>query len=155
MNDVTNASTGHELVAFRVAGQEFAIGITTVREIRGWTAETALPHAPPFVRGVINLRGAVLPIVDLASRLGLPPAEPSVRHVIMVVQVGRQVLGLLVDAVSDIQVADPDNIRSTPEVGDPMAREFVRGVLVVEDRMIILLELDGVLPDIAPDSLAA
>ncbi len=74
----------------------------SVREIRGWTPATALPRAPGFVRGVINLRGVVLPIIDLADRLGFAPAEPTPRHVIIVAQTGRQIVGLLVDAVSDI-----------------------------------------------------
>ena len=74
----------------------------SVREIRGWTPATALPHAPAYVRGVINLRGSVLPIVDLAERLGFPQTEATQRHVIIVVQVDAQIVGLLVDAVSDI-----------------------------------------------------
>lgn len=91
-----------ELIAFRIGAQEFCVDIMSVREIRGFTPATVLPRAPSFVRGVINLRGAVLPIVDLAARLGFPATDPTVRHVIMVVQVERQVVGLLVDAVLDI-----------------------------------------------------
>src|SRR4051812_31236560 len=91
-----------ELIAFRIGDQEFCIDVMSVREIRGWTPATAIPYAPPYVLGVINLRGAVLPIMDLSARLGMKPAEPTVRHVIIVTQVNRHTVGLLVDAVSDI-----------------------------------------------------
>src|SRR5581483_5190918 len=104
MTETTTLHTlkGIELMAFRIGAQEFCIDIVSVREIRGWTPATPLPHSPQFVRGVINLRGAVLPIVDLAARLGLGSVDPSSRHVIIVAQVGRQIVGLLVDAVSEI-----------------------------------------------------
>jgi len=68
---------GRELISFRIGAQEFCIGVAVVREIRGWTQATPLPHAPSYVRGVINLRGTVLPIIDLAERLGLPASEPT------------------------------------------------------------------------------
>ena len=101
-NGLTANSANNEFVAFRVGAQDFCVDIMGVREIRGWTPATPLPHAPPFVRGVINLRGAVLPIVDLAMRFGLGLTEPTPRSVIIVVHVHQQIVGLLVDAVSDI-----------------------------------------------------
>ena len=142
----TDASNMRELISFRIGDQEFCVDIMSVREIRGWTPATALPHSPGFVRGVINLRGAVLPIVDLAARFGLPETHPSARHVIIVAQVGSQVVGLLVDAVSDILTMAQDAIQPTPEVASDMARSFVRGVLAVEGRMISLIGLDEILP---------
>ena len=92
----------------------------SVREIRGWTPATALPHAPAYVRGVINLRGSVLPIVDLAAapRLSRRPT-PSARHVIIVVQVGAQIVGLLVDAVSDILTLTTDERSSRRRTSPP------------------------------------
>ena len=95
-----------ELITFHVAGQDFCVEAMRVKEIRGWTPATLAPDCPAYVRGLINLRGAVLPIVDLACRFGLPSTEPSARHVIIVTQIGGQVAGLLVDAVSDILSAD-------------------------------------------------
>src|SRR6201991_5387990 len=94
-----NAGAMRELISFRIGAQEFCVDIMAVREIRGWTAATALPQSPSFVRGVINLRGAVLPIVDLAARLGFEGGETTDRSVIIVAQIGAQVVGLLVDAV--------------------------------------------------------
>ena len=144
---------GRELVAFRVADQEYCVDIMSVREIRGWTPATALPHSPDFVRGVINLRGSVLPIVDLASRLGLKPSEPSARHVIIVAQIGPQQVGLLVDAVSDILTIVDEKLQPTPDVASETAKAFVRGVMAIEDRMIRFIDLGRVLPQ--PRSEAA
>jgi purine-binding chemotaxis protein CheW len=146
MTEITRNVSGRELIAFRIGAQEFCVDIMSVREIRGWTPATALPQSPGFVRGVINLRGAVLPIVDLAARLGFPPAEPTARHVIIVAQIGTQVVGLLVDAVSDILTVTDDIVQPTPDVASEMAKTFVRGVLAVEGRMISLIALDNLLP---------
>ena len=140
----TNGS--RELIAFRIGQQEFCVDIMSVREIRGWTPATELPQSPSFVRGVINLRGQVLPIVDLAARLGFPAPEPTVRHVIMVAQIGTQVVGLLVDAVSDILTVTDEVIQQTPDVASDVAKTFVQGVLAIEGRMISLIALDHVLP---------
>ena len=135
-----------ELIAFRIGVQEFCVDIMAVREIRGWTKATPLPHAPPFVRGVINLRGAVLPIVDLSERLGLGAAEPTHRHVIIVAQVAKQIVGLLVDAVSDILTVDTAAIQTPPDVASDRVRTFVRGLLAIDQRMVSLITLDRILP---------
>jgi len=136
-----------ELIAFRIGDQEFCVDIMSVREIRGWTPATAMPHAPAYMLGVINLRGAVLPIVDLSARLGMKRAEPTVRHVIIVAQVKRKVAGLLVDGVSDILTVTDDTIQPTPEVSSDHERQFARGVLAIDRRMICLLELETLFPE--------
>lgn len=138
---------GRELISFRIGPQEFCVDIMSIREIRGWTPATALPHAPGYVRGVINLRGAVLPIVDLSIRLGLGAADPTARHVIIVAQVENQILGLLVDAVSDILTVTDDMIQPTPDVASDAVRTFVRGLLAIDGRMVSFISLDRVLPD--------
>lgn len=143
-NAARNLSTGaRELIAFRIGDQEFCVNIMIVREIRGWTKATPMPHSPDYMLGVINLRGAVLPIIDLSRRLGMKPAEPSARHVIIVVQVQEKVVGLLVDAVSDILGVTDANIQPIPEVSAEFVRAFARGIIAVEGRMICLLELDA------------
>ncbi len=139
-------SANLEFVAFRVGSQEFCIDIMGVREIRGWTQATPLPHAPSYVRGVINLRGAVLPIVDLAMRFGLGLTEPTARSVIIVVQVQQQVIGLLVDAVSDILTVSEASMQPTPDIASELAKTFVKGVYAVDGRMISIVSLDCVLP---------
>ncbi len=149
MHDTTHpahATAQRELIAFRIGPQEFCVDIMAVREIRGWTPTTPLPHAPAFIRGVVNLRGAVLPVVDLGARLGLPPSEPTERHAIIVAQVGRQVIGLLVDAVSDILTVGDEAIQPPPDVASERVRAFVRGLLAIEGRLVSLVSLDHVLP---------
>ena len=137
-----------ELISFRIGAQEFCVDIMAVREIRGWTPATALPKTPSFVRGVINLRGAVLPIIDLASRLGFASTEPSARSVIIVVQIGERSMGVLVDAVSDILTVNDAMIQPTPDVASDMVRHFVRGLVAIEGRMISLITLDRIAPEV-------
>lgn len=141
-----------ELIAFRIGEQEFCVDIMSVREIRGWTPATSLPQSPDFVRGVINLRGAVLPIIDLSGRLGLGAADPSARHVIIVTHIGTRIVGLLVDAVSDILAATDQDIHPTPDVGCETVREFIQGILTIDGRMISLIALDHMLPDIQAEA---
>jgi len=136
-----------EFIAFHIGAQTFCIDIMAVREIRGWTPATPLPHAPSFVRGVINLRGAVLPVIDLATRLGLMQSEPTARHAVIVVQSAGQVVGLLVDAVSNILTLTPDAIQPTPEVASEIARTFVKGVVAAGDEMISVLTIQNLLPE--------
>jgi purine-binding chemotaxis protein CheW len=145
MEAIAAAGAQREFIAFRVGAQEFCIDIMSVREIRGWTPATALPHAPSYVRGVINLRGSVLPIFDLAERLGFAATDVSARQVIIVVQVGSQIIGLLVDAVSDILTLSTEMIQATPDVATHVARNFVSGMLAIDGRMIGLVELDGIM----------
>lgn len=147
MPDIQNGGNlRRELISFRIDVQEFCVDIMVIREIRGWTPATALPRTPAFMRGVINLRGAVLPIVDLAARLGFPSTEASARHVIIVAQIGTQLVGLLVDAVSDILTVDDDAIQPPPEVASDMVRDFVEGLLAIDGRMLSLISLDHLLP---------
>jgi len=147
MSDAEQHHEKLELISFRIDAQEFCLDIMAVREIRGWTPATPLPHSPPFVRGVINLRGAVLPIIDLKARLGLGDAEPSARSVIIVVHVGQRLVGLLVDAVSEVLAADSSAIQPTPNVGCDVVSHFIRGILTTEGRMISLVALDDILPE--------
>lgn len=139
-------SEGRELIAFRVGRQEFCINVKLVREIRGWSAATALPRAPRYVKGVINLRGAVLPIVDLAVRLGMAGTEPTNRNVIIVVQLFQRQIGILVDAVSDILTANDNVIQPLPDATSGLVKSFVKGLLPMDGRMISLIALDHVLP---------
>jgi purine-binding chemotaxis protein CheW len=149
MSDFQNVrGTGRELISFRIGAQEFCVDIMSVREIRGWTQATALPHAPGYVRGVVNLRGSVLPIVDLSARLGFAYAEPTARHVIIVAQIGRQQVGLLVDAVSDILTVSDQDVQPTPGVASELVKTFVQGILAIDGRMISLISLGHVLPDL-------
>ncbi|MDA9019801.1 chemotaxis protein CheW [Flavimaricola sp.] len=139
-------SDTRELVTFRVDEQDFCVDIMAVREIRGWTPATILPHAPPYVLGVINLRGTVVPIVDLASRLGLPPSVPDPRHVIVIAVVGPQTVGFLVSAVSDIMSVSRQSIQPTPDITSESTRAFIEGVIATEQRMLRVIDIKAVLP---------
>ncbi len=140
----TGSSSQTEYLSFRIEENEYSVEIMSVREIRGWTRTTSLPHAPPFVRGVINLRGTVLPVVDLAVRLGLEASEPQARNVIIVVDVGSRVMGLRVDAVSDILSFSDDQLQPPPDMTSKS--RFVRALTILDERMVRVLDLEAVLP---------
>ncbi len=137
MDSLARHESDHgEYIAFRVADQSFCVDIMTVREIRGWSAETRVPQSPAFIRGVTNLRGAVLPIIDAATRMGLPSAGPSARSVTIVLQDGDRLAGLLVDEVFDIVTVAPEDIQATPELASAAATGFVCGLISMNGDLI-------------------
>jgi purine-binding chemotaxis protein CheW len=138
-----DTSTAIELLTFRLADQEYSLDIMSVREIRGWTKTTPLPHAPDFMRGVINLRGTVLPVMDLAQRLGLPPREQSERSVIIVIKHEEELTGLLVDAVSDIVTLTQDDLQPPPDTSTGKDANVVQALTFIEERMIRILDLSA------------
>ncbi|MCQ8783648.1 chemotaxis protein CheW [Mangrovibrevibacter kandeliae] len=146
-NEEKSGAKVHELIAFKIGEQDFCIDIKSVREIRSFTAATPLPHAPAFVTGVINLRGTVLPIVDLADRLGFQPTQPHARSAIIVVKVQEQLIGLLVDGVSSILTVSDDLLQPTPDVASELSRSFVNAVMAVEGQMVSLLTAEAILPE--------
>src|SRR3569833_3379083 len=115
--DALQANTGRELISFQIGEQEFCVDITSVREIRGFTPATPVPHAPAYMRGVINLRGAVMPVIDLGSRLGMQTSEPTARPIIIVAKVGAHSVGLVFDAVCETFACGPGRGRPRPERG--------------------------------------
>ena len=141
-------SAGAELVTVRIGEQEFAIDIMAVREIRGWTASTPLPNAPSHFLGMINLRGSILPVIDLGSLLGIGETKVSASSVVMVAQIGENQVGLLVDAVCDILMVAENMLQEPPNVGDRV-RDFVAGVMTTDQGIVTLLSLDHVMPDLA------
>jgi purine-binding chemotaxis protein CheW len=143
---------GAELISVRIGDQAYAIDIMAVREIRGWTAATPLPHAPAHVLGMMNLRGAILPVIDLGARLGLGPASPNASSVVVVAQIGDVQMGLVVDAVSDILTVTEGLIQPAPNVGSDESAAFVAGVMTTDTGIVSLLSLDHVQP---PDTSAA
>lgn len=144
--DEPNTATAAELLSFRVAEQEYSVDIMKVREIRSWAQPTPLPHAPDYVCGVINLRGTVLPIIDLATRLALPRAETTERSVIVVLSHGDQMFGIVVDDVSDILEIPDEDMQPPPDLKADGTAVFIKALTIVEDRMIRVLELDSIVP---------
>lgn len=139
-------STGAELISVRIGEQQFALDIMAVREIRGWSASTPVPHAPSYVVGMINLRGVVLAVVDLGARLGLGVCQPDSSSVVVVAHINGVPVGLLVDAVCDIIQVTEDMVQPPPGVGTDEVREFVQGIISTDEGIVTLLCLDQVLP---------
>lgn len=139
MTDIQSQGEIRQYITFIANGQEFASTIMAIREIRGWTDTTPLPHVPDYVRGVINLRGMVLPVIDLKARLGLGMTEATAKNVIMVINAGTRQIGLLVDAVSDIISLSADDIQPPPDIMQDGTDRFVDGIAVRDGRMVTLL----------------
>lgn len=131
-----------QFISFTIGGEEYGVDIIVIREIKGWTATTELPDAPAYMRGVIDLRGTIVPILDLRARFNRGRSEPTPRHVIMVVAVGRQMAGLLVDAVADIITVSDADIKPVPEMERRSESSFLAGLVTVEGRLVALLDLD-------------
>lgn len=148
----TGSSTGRDAksdlrqyVSFAAGSEQYAVDIMSVREIKGWSDVTTLPNQPDFVRGVLNLRGAVLPIVDLQCRLGGENTETSQRHVIVIVAIQGRMVGLLVDAVSDILSVSDENIRPVPETTARDDERVFSGFLTEDEQMVAMLDLPQLL----------
>lgn len=135
-----------ELISFEIGDQFFCVDIRAVREIRGWTPATALPQTPSYLMGVINLRGAVIPVLDLRNRLGLGRTEPSSRHVIVVIQTEGLVAGLLVDGVEETFQVAVDKLQPPPAIGSIATDQFVDAILPMEGRMLSRLVVGALLP---------
>jgi purine-binding chemotaxis protein CheW len=134
----------HEFITFEIGDRRLGIDIMAIREIRAWSPATPIPNAPSHVRGVVNLRGVVLPVLDLSQRLGWGATEPTGRHVIIVVRVGEQLQGIIVDAVSDIVTVGPDQLQPVPDVGQTRAAAFLDGIATIDGRLIMILGLDRI-----------
>ncbi len=130
-----------ELITFEVEGQSFGIDIMAIREIRAWTPATRLPHVPRHVAGVVNLRGTVLPVVDLAARLGWGETEATPRHAIIVTQVNGQARGLIVDTVSDIATLPDGALQPAPATAGNAIVPLLEGLASIEDRMVMVIDL--------------
>lgn len=130
-----------QLITFQLGQQVLGVDIMAIREIRAWSPATPLPNVPAHVRGVVNLRGVVLPVLDLSQLIGWGQTEPSVRHVIIVVQVAGQLQGLMVDAVNDIVSIDLDALQPPPGLGATNAPYIVEGIATVDDRMVMVMVL--------------
>lgn len=138
-------ATQREVLSFHLRDQDFCIDIGHVREIRGFSQTTALPHTPDYVVGVINLRGNVIPVIDLSRRLGMDTTEPTPRHVIVITDLEDRTTGLLVEGVSDIDSVSTEQLRPTTGLAADSARGFIEGVFVFEDKMIRALDLEKLL----------
>lgn len=148
---MTTAHTQEQLLTFFVAGAEYGVEILRVQEIRGWSQPMPLPRTPPFVKGVINIRGDIVPIADLRERLGLPPGAPTATTAIVVLRIDHgdrsTVRGIVVDAMSDVTNVDVAHIKPPPAVAEAAGfAAFARGIAIVDDKLITILDVDRVFP---------
>lgn len=160
----TGSEDEQQYLTFIMAGEEYGVDILAVQEIRGWEPTTVIPNAPEYIKGVINLRGTIVPIMDLRSRFSLERVEYSPVTVVIILKVeterGERVMGIVVDAVSDVHSISDSDTRNSPELIEDLNTEFIRSLVSVDDSMIILLDvqrlltIDRQLIDLATDEVA-
>jgi purine-binding chemotaxis protein CheW len=141
------SSDAEQFLTFVLGGEEYGVTILQVQGIQGWDRVTPIPNTPDYILGVINLRGAIVPIVDLRRRFGMPAAEFGPTTVVIVVRVAyenrsERTLGLVVDAVSEVCSVTAEERKPAPDFGSGIKTDFVKGLATVENRMVILLDID-------------
>ena len=145
-----NESENREFLTFILAGEEYGVDILRVQEIKGWNNVTSIPNTPDYIRGVINLRGTIVPIIDMRLRFKLPEKEYDATTVVIVLNVkneGQQdrTMGVIVDAVSDVYNVLESDIKASPDFGTAVDTEFVTGLATVGETMVIVLDIDHML----------
>ena len=137
---------GGEYLTFRLGAEEYGIDILKVQEIRSYEPPTRIANAPEFIKGVVNLRGVIVPIVDLRLKLGCPTIEYNSFTVVIVLNVRNRVVGAVVDSVSDVLELNKDSIRPAPELSSASVdTSFITGIGAVADRMLILMDIEGLM----------
>lgn len=131
-----------QFLTFRIDKGEYGVDIMTVREIKGWSETTRLPNMPAFMRGVINLRGVVVPIFDLRCRFNMGTTEVNPKNVVIILAVAERTIGILVDAVSDILTINADEIKALPNNETQIDEAFINGLISVDERMVVLLSIN-------------
>ncbi len=135
-----------QYLTFLLDGEEYGLEILRVQEIKGWEAVTPMPNTPVYVLGVINLRGAVVPVIDLRKRFNLEGTTFGPSTVIIVLKISNsdleRVVGFVVDAVSEVYRFDRDDVQPPPDLGNSISTEYLRGLVMVEEKMVILLEVN-------------
>jgi purine-binding chemotaxis protein CheW len=134
-----------QFISFAIGVEQYGVDIMAVREIKGWSQITALPRQPDYVRGVLNLRGVMVPIIDLRCRFGQGMTDATPLHVVIVVQVGTAHVGLLADRVLDIVPIDASRVQRVPRVEPETRVEFLTGLVTIESGMIALIDLSHLL----------
>lgn len=147
--DLITAEGTDQFLTFMLAGEEYGVDILRVQEIKGWDAVTNIPNTPEYIRGVINLRGTIVPIVDLRLRFNMDKMEYGPTTVVIVLKVmsdeKSRIMGIVVDGVSDVYNIPSEEIREAPDFGSGIDTDFVMGLASVEDKMVILLDIDHML----------
>jgi purine-binding chemotaxis protein CheW len=138
-----NASNADvEVLSFRLGREEYGVNILNVQEIRGYDAVTRIANAPDFVKGVINLRGIIVPIVDMRIKFGMPSPTYDDFTVVIIINIGGRIVGMVVDSVSDVTTLEPAQIKPAPDIRAGVATEHITGIGTIDDRMMILIDID-------------
>ena len=143
--EATSAGTRRELLLFRLGQEEYGIDILRVQEIRRYEAVTRLVNTPPHIKGVINLRGTIVPIVDLRIKFGLPVVTYDEFTVVVILNVAKRVIGIVVDAVSDVVSITDEDLKPAPEFGAQIDDDYLDGLATVNDRMIIVVDIESLI----------
>ena len=154
-NSIAAGGDAKEYLTFVLGEEEYGLEILKVQEIRGYDSVTRLPDAPDYIKGVINLRGTIVPVIDLRLKLRLKEARYDAFTVMIVLNVDDRVVGIVVDSVSDVIPLSQENIRPTPEFGANVDTRFISGIGTVDDRMLILLDIETLInsADLSPQEL--
>ncbi|GGC92174.1 chemotaxis protein CheW [Undibacterium terreum] len=134
--------TGQEFLAFTLGREEYGIDILKVQEIRGYEAVTRIANAPDFLKGVINLRGIIVPVVDMRIKFNLGEPTYDQFTVVIILNIGGRIVGMVVDSVSDVTTLLPSQVRAAPEMGTTFSTDFLIGLGTLEERMLILVDID-------------
>lgn len=139
---IRSSEPTQEFLTFTLGQEEYAIDILRVQEIRGYDQVTAIANSPAFIKGVINLRGAIVPIIDLRIKFNLPTVTYDQFTVVIILNVLKRIVGVVVDSVSDVIALDGDAIKPPPEFGSTFNTEYLMGLASVEERMLILVDIE-------------
>jgi purine-binding chemotaxis protein CheW len=145
LHDVTAANGGTQYLIFRLGAEEYAVEILRVQEIKGFSTVTPIPYAPPQIKGVINLRGSVVPVIGLRERFGMPSLAYDKTTVIVVVNIGAKVIGIVVDAVTDVLAIGRENLDTAPDLGPDIDTSFIVGMARLAERLVVVLDVEKAL----------
>lgn len=137
--------TNQQYLTFTLDSETYGVDILKVQEIRGWTQETPIPNSPEFIRGVVNLRGSIVPVFDMRNRFNMSATEFTQYTVVIVVNVQGRTVGIVVDAVSDVVDYNEEDINPAPDFGSSIDSSFINGLATVDDKMVIILNIDRML----------
>jgi purine-binding chemotaxis protein CheW len=133
---------GHEFLAFTLGQEEYGIDILKVQEIRGYEAVTRIANAPEFIKGVINLRGIIIPVVDMRIKFNLGAPTYDQFTVVIILNIGGRIMGMVVDSVSDVTTLSPEQVKPAPEMGTAFNTNYLIGLGTIDERMLILVDID-------------
>ena len=137
-----NNTVGSEFLTFTLGNEEYGMDILKVQEIRGYDAVTTIANTPDFIKGVINLRGTIVPIVDLRIKFHLGTVEYNLLTVVIILNLGTRMVGVVVDSVSDVLALTPEQIRHAPELSAGLDTRYITGLGTVGERMLILVDIE-------------